>query len=381
MANALVDIIKAGDRDALNAYLLNQGIGGDSSGMSLNGQPNNALTALVRGRSLQPQPQVQQPSDGMQPLNTIRSSSGEYITPSGERSIAPIGFAAQQQAPQFRGTPVDVMGQGKGYMQPDGSIVGVNAAGQRFSVNPAGTAAGIQAQQDAALNRQMKQAQIADTIAQIQQRQMAGTGQKPVFNPDAGGFVYAPSAENPQGKFVPVAGLPMGGGAVKASEDERKAAGWLSQANNAYQNMVNVMTANPSGMTPGIGESLLPESLKGAVRSAPRQQFVQATSSLSEALLRAATGAGVNKDEAAQKIKELTPEYFDKPETVKQKLSAIPVYLETLKTRAGRAAPAGYEVPSATVAPHPQDSEAVQWAKSNPNDPRAARILQLAGGQ
>ena len=27
--------------------------------------------------------------------------------------------------------------------------------------------------------------------------------------------------------------------------------------------------------------------------------------------------------------------------------------------------------------PHPQDSAAVSWAKANPNDPRAAKILQL----
>jgi hypothetical protein len=55
---------------------------------------------------------------------------------------------------------------------------------------------------------------------------------------------------------------------------------------------------------------------------------------MSEALLRAATGAGVNKEEAAQKVIELTPQYFDKPEVIQQKLDAIPVYIESLKTRA-----------------------------------------------
>jgi len=65
-------------------------------------------------------------------------------------------------------------------------------------------------------------------------------------------------------------------------------------------------------------------------------------------LLRAATGAGVNKDEAKQKIDELTPKYLDKPEVKKQKLDAIPVYIESLKTRAGRAAPEGYQVPGKT---------------------------------
>jgi len=34
----------------------------------------------------------------------------------------------------------------------------------------------------------------------------------------------------------------------------------------------------------------------------------------------------------------------------------------------------------ANVQPHPQDSVAVAWAKANPKDPRAAKILQLNGG-
>src|SRR5512146_1772089 len=125
---------------------------------------------------------------------------------------ASLGLPQQGvQQPQFQGSPVDVVGQGKGYMQPDGSIVGVNAAGQRFTVNPAGTEAMRQAQIDQQLNRQMKQAQIADTMAQIQQRQQMGKGVAPTFNADAGGYVYPPSPENPQGKFVPVAGFQPGG--------------------------------------------------------------------------------------------------------------------------------------------------------------------------
>ena len=96
------------------------------------------------------------------------------------------------------------------------------------------------------------------------------------------------------------------------------------------------------GTLPFVGESL-----SAGVRgfSGDRQQFTQAASSLSEALLRAATGAGVNKEEAKQKLEELTPLFSDNADTRKQKLEAIPMYLESLKTRAGRAAPSGYQVP------------------------------------
>jgi hypothetical protein len=50
----------------------------------------------------------------------------------------------------------------------------------------------------------------------------------------------------------------------------------------------------------------------------------------------------------------------------------------------GLAEPSRYAGPRlgpkpAAPAAHPQDSEAVQWARSNPSDPRAAAILKAAG--
>lgn len=161
-------------------------------------------------------------------------------------------------------------------------------------------------------------------------------------------------------------GLPLpskkteGGGGV-ATEDERKAAGWLAQATNAYNNMLGAMYTKEGKTTgaekPGVIESALGtlpfigEGSAALARGTDRQKFTQAASSLSEALLRAATGAGVNRDEAKQKLEELTPLFTDDADTRKQKLEAIPVYLESLKARAGRAAPSGYQVPQAPTNP------------------------------
>jgi hypothetical protein len=134
---------------------------------------------------------------------------------------------------------------------------------------------------------------------------------------------------------------------VKLTEDQGKATGWLSQANNAYGNMKSVMvnedgTVNKDVVKPGMFEAGLSnigmEGTANGVRGAKRQQFVQATESMSEALLRAATGAGVNKDEARQKARELLPQWTDSDDLVKQKLEAIPVYLDSLKVRAGAGA-------------------------------------------
>lgn len=130
---------------------------------------------------------------------------------------------------------------------------------------------------------------------------------------------------------------PAGGGLP--TEDERKAAGWLAQAENAWNNMSNIIKKNPRAIEQGLMERVVPEGVANVVRSEDRQMFLQGARSLSEAALRAATGAGVNYEEARQKIEEITPVYGDKPAVIKQKLDSVKVYLDSLKSRAGRALP------------------------------------------
>lgn len=134
-----------------------------------------------------------------------------------------------------------------------------------------------------------------------------------------------------------------GGANGKMTEDQGKATGWLVQAENAFGNMKSAMSSTPSAARPGINDIVagIPGmgGIANSMRSADRQKFMQGSSSLSEALLRAATGAGVNKDEAAQKIQELTPVFGEDPETTQQKMDAIPLYIESLKVRAGPGAP------------------------------------------
>jgi hypothetical protein len=165
-----------------------------------------------------------------------------------------------------------------------------------------------------------------------------GQSQKPTFHD--GAWILPPSAENPKGQAMPVPGL---SNSKPLTEDQGKATGWLVQAENAFKNMKAVgidKQGNPtSAAYPGINDAL--ESLPGGspaanfMRSGDRQKFIQSSSSLSEALLRAATGAGVNKEEAAQKIRELTPVFGEDAGTTRQKMESIPLYIESLKVRAG----------------------------------------------
>lgn len=160
----------------------------------------------------------------------------------------------------------------------------------------------------------------------------------------AAGKVPAGYRANQDGSMSYIPGGPAdpntGGG--KMTEDQGKATGWLVQAENAFGNMKNAMAKDPSSAKPGFNDALASvpsfgatEALANTMRSAPRQMFMQGASSLSEALLRAATGAGVNRDEAVQKIREITPVAGEAAETTAQKMAAIPLYIESLKVRAG----------------------------------------------
>lgn len=154
-------------------------------------------------------------------------------------------------------------------------------------------------------------------------------------------LVQPPTKAGGRAQVVTIDGMPVKPtSGEKMTEDQGKATGWLVQASNAFSNMQKAMAADPDVARPGVADAVavLPGlgAAGNALRSADRQKFVQGSESLSEALLRAATGAGVNKDEAAQKIRELTPVWGEKPETTRQKMAAIPLYIETLKVRAGQ---------------------------------------------
>ena len=120
------------------------------------------------------------------------------------------------------------------------------------------------------------------------------------------------------------------------TEDQGKASGWLAQATTAFSNMEKARGGSRPGVGDFVGRVPLMGDVGNAMRPESRQLFVQAAESLSEALLRAATGAGVNRDEAAQKVRELTPQFGDSDAVISQKRAAVPVYLKSLEARAGR---------------------------------------------
>ncbi|WDI91921.1 hypothetical protein [Xanthomonas campestris] len=146
----------------------------------------------------------------------------------------------------------------------------------------------------------------------------------------------------------PIPGAPQT--TAVGSEDERKAAGWYGQATRALANMRAAVDDDAGADTPGIVETYSPiKELANRTRSPARQRYENASSSLAEALLRAATGAGVNESEARQKIAEVTPQRGDSQALKDQKIAAAEGYLSDLQARAGRALR-----PGQAAAPAPQ---------------------------
>lgn len=182
---------------------------------------------------------------------------------------------------------------------------------------------------------------------------MAQTGRMNATNAANGpqrapaGYQWATAADGqPALTFIPGGPAdPVTKSAGTPSEDERKAAGWFFQADNARRNMESIVKRNPGAAYPTIverGTGVIPlfgEDIANKLRPEDRQMFVQAAGSMAEALLRAATGAGVNESEARQKVAELVPQLGDKPGTVKQKTDSYAVYMSSLQARAGRALP------------------------------------------
>lgn len=78
--------------------------------------------------------------------------------------------------------------------------------------------------------------------------------------------------------------------------------------------------------------------------------------------------------------------YFTGTDTTNAKLDQLSTNLDnSVDSKAhalGLRAPGpAAQAPHAAPAPHPQDSQAVEWAKANPHDPRAAAILKANGVQ
>lgn len=149
---------------------------------------------------------------------------------------------------------------------------------------------------------------------------------------------------------------------------------------------------------PGPGESLVQAAARKFGADSP--EFSEFKAVLGTALgdrIKTLSGTAANESEV-KRIRENTPNESDSPATFQRKMNFFLKYTadkrnSTLNTleKAGRdvtgfrkATSAGKESAKTESATNnkvsAEDQAAIDWAKENPNDPRAAQILKLHGG-
>ncbi len=163
----------------------------------------------------------------------------------------------------------------------------------------------------------------------------------PKFDATAGGYVYPPSAENPQGRFVPVSGLD--GKPLNESQGNATAYGLrMKEAQAILDNLANPKTGNPTlrgaaveniPLTGGAIGKILPSFLGGT--SEQQQQVKQAKSNFITAVLRKESGAVISDSEFAREDEKYFPQFNDSQKVIKQKEDARNLAITAMKFQAG----------------------------------------------
>jgi len=156
--------------------------------------------------------------------------------------------------------------------------------------------------------------------------------QEPKFDASAGGFVYAPSEKNPQGKFVAVTGVE--GKPLNEAQGSSVAYGIrMKEADSVLENLAKSGTdksAMGAGAPYGIGTAV------NLLTASPEQQQVQqAKLNFITAILRKESGAAIGSDEFAKEDQKYFPQRGDSDAVLAQKKQARQTAIRTMEIQAG----------------------------------------------
>ena len=161
--------------------------------------------------------------------------------------------------------------------------------------------------------------------------------QEPRFDAAAGGFVYPPTAENPQGKFVAVTGVE--GKPLNETQGNSVAYGIrMKEANSNIERLASEGTeraAIGAGTQYGIGGivNALPSALGGA--NPQQQQFQQAKLNFITAILRKESGAAIGQDEFEREDQKYFRQVGDSDAVAAQKKQARQTAIRAMEIQAG----------------------------------------------
>jgi len=292
----------------------------------------------------------------LQPGQSFNPTITNALMGYGERGI---------ERPQFQGSPVDVFGQGRGYMNPStGMIEGVNAQGQRFRIQPEGTAAAQQAAKDADLKRRLMTANVLQEEAKL-------NGQ--------GGLSPADQLAREKFEWEKSQGKPE----KPLTEFQGKAALFGSRAATS-SDLIDKLGTEESGGAKTLQywqDVPVAGRVANVMASNKAQQLAQAQRDFVNSVLRLESGATISDQEFANATQQYFPQPGDSKQVIEQKKQNREIAIQGLGELAGEKGGAYISKQRAAAQGQPsgQDAEAISWAKSNPNDPRAAKILSLHG--
>ena len=180
----------------------------------------------------------------------------------------------------------------------------------------------------------------ADARAEYQAKQ-------PKFDASAGGFVYAPTPENPQGKVVLVPGIE----GKPPNETQGNAIAFGSRMNDSNRILENLEKEGVTsggklkGFVSGTLQSLVPyqgerlaagaESVMRPFSSEKQNNYEQAKENFITAVLRKESGASINPDEFAREDRKYFPQFGDSDSTIKQKQEARRLAISAMRQIAG----------------------------------------------
>jgi hypothetical protein len=197
-----------------------------------------------------------------------------------------------------------------------------------------------------------------------------------VYQEDANGNVIALPSRLKKGE-VPMARVAVapGGGFQplqgKPSEAVGKEQMSINQQRAIVKGAIDAVTSAPDAF--GMVRGMTPESLGGRMASPEQNQARSYLFNVVSGVIKERAGTAQSAAEA-DTLRRFLPVETDDAQVIKDKMIAFDKYLlakesGTTKKRGGPAAP--------TMSP--VDQQALQWANSNPADPRAAAIKQRLG--
>lgn len=167
-------------------------------------------------------------------------------------------------------------------------------------------------------------------------------------------------------------------------ESQFKAAGFAKRAGAASKDLEELMK---SGYDPTEFSDVLLGGLSSTgslgkwltgQMSPGRTQFEQSARDFVSAVLRKESGAAIGEEEYNREVQKYFPMPGDDPKTIQRKARARQQAIESLTGEAGAASQRIKTVPRRVDdRGNVQDQQALEWARQNPNDPRAQRILQI----